>query len=393
MFESLSLLALQQYWWMIISLLASLLVFLFFVQGGQTLIYTLGKTDVERKMLVNSLGRKWEFTFTTLVTFGGAFFASFPLFYSTSFGGAYWVWMLILFAFVIQAVAYEYRSKPNNFLGKRTYETFLFINGALGTLLVGVAVATFFTGSEFSVNKMNLTNIFGAGSTTISAWEGPAHGLEAALNIQNLSLGLAVFFLARVLALLYFMNDIDNENIFTRAKKQLMINAVPFIVFFLLFVGLLLTQKGFAVIPQDGVDPLRWKIEMEPFKYLHNFLQMPSVLILFLLGVVMVLWSIIGTFLGKCKKGIWVGGIGTVFTVFALLLVAGLNNTAYYPSTFDLQSSLTIRNSSSSKFTLTAMSYVSLMVPFVLAYIIYAWRAVSNKKIDTKEMEEETHAY
>jgi cytochrome d ubiquinol oxidase subunit II len=259
--------------------------------------------------------------------------------------------------------------------------------------LVGVAVATFFTGSEFSVNKMNLTNIFGAGSTTISAWEGPAHGLEAALNIQNLSLGLAVFFLARVLALLYFMNDIDNENIFTRAKKQLMINAVPFIVFFLLFVGLLLTQKGFAVIPQDGVDPLRWKIEMEPFKYLHNFLQMPSVLILFLLGVVMVLWSIIGTFLGKCKKGIWVGGIGTVFTVFALLLVAGLNNTAYYPSTFDLQSSLTIRNSSSSKFTLTAMSYVSLMVPFVLAYIIYAWRAVSNKKIDTKEMEEETHAY
>jgi cytochrome d ubiquinol oxidase subunit II len=393
MFESLSLLALQQYWWMIISLLASLLVFLFFVQGGQTLIYTLGKTDVERKMLVNSLGRKWEFTFTTLVTFGGAFFASFPLFYSTSFGGAYWVWMLILFAFVIQAVAYEYRSKPNNFLGKRTYETFLFINGALGTLLVGVAVATFFTGSEFSVNKMNLTNIFGAGSTTISAWEGPAHGLEAALNIQNLSLGLAVFFLARVLALLYFMNDIDNENIFTRAKKQLMINAVPFIVFFLLFVGLLLTQKGFAVIPQDGVDPLRWKIEKEPFKYLHNFLQMPSVLILFLLGVVMVLWSIIGTFLGKCKKGIWVGGIGTVFTVFALLLVAGLNNTAYYPSTFDLQSSLTIRNSSSSKFTLTAMSYVSLMVPFVLAYIIYAWRAVSNKKIDTKEMEEETHAY
>jgi cytochrome d ubiquinol oxidase subunit II len=393
MFESLSFLALQQYWWMIISLLASLLVFLFFVQGGQTLIYTLGKTDIERKMLVNSLGRKWEFTFTTLVTFGGAFFASFPLFYSTSFGGAYWVWMLILFAFVIQAVAYEYRTKPNNFLGKRTYETFLFINGALGTLLVGVAVATFFTGSEFSVNKMNLTNIFGAGSTTISAWEGSAHGLEAALNIQNLSLGLAVFFLARVLALLYFMNDIDNENIITRAKKQLMINAIPFVVFFLLFVGLLLTQKGFAVIPQDGVDPLRWKIEKEPFKYLHNFLQMPSVLILFLLGVVMVLWSIVGTFLGKCRKGIWVGGIGTVFTVFALLLVAGLNNTAYYPSTFDLQSSLTIMNSSSSKFTLTAMSYVSLMVPFVLAYIIYAWRAVSNKKIDTKEMEEETHAY
>jgi len=379
---------------MIISLLASLLVFLFFVQGGQTLIYTLGKNESERKMLVNSLGRKWEFTFTTLVTFGGAFFASFPLFYSTSFGGAYWVWMLILFAFIIQAVAYEYRSKPNNFLGKRTYETFLFINGALATILIGVAVSTFFTGSEFSVNKMNITNIFGAGSTTISAWEGPAHGLEAALNIQNLALGLAVFFLARVLALLYFMNDIDDENIFTRAKKQLMINAIPFVVFFLLFVGLLLTQKGFAVIPQEGLDPLRWKIEMEPYKYLHNFLQMPVVLILFLLGVVMVLWSIIGTFLGKCKKGIWAGGIGTVLTVFSLLLVAGLNNTAYYPSTFDdLQSSLTIMNSSSSKFTLTAMSYVSLMVPFVLAYIIYAWRAVSNKKIDAKEMEEETHTY
>jgi len=378
---------------MIISLLASLLVFLFFVQGGQTLIYTLGKNDTERKMLVNSLGRKWEFTFTTLVTFGGAFFASFPLFYSTSFGGAYWVWMLILFAFIIQAVAYEYRSKPNNFLGKRTYETFLFINGAVATILIGVAVSTFFTGSEFSVNKMNITNIFGAGSTTISAWEGPAHGLEAALNIQNLSLGLAVFFLARVLALLYFMNDIDSNNIFARAKKQLMINAIPFVVFFLLFVGLLLTQEGFAVIPQEGLDPLRWKIEIEPYKYLHNFLQMPLVLILFLLGVVMVLWSIIGTILGKCKKGIWAGGIGTVFTVFSLLLVAGLNNTAYYPSSFDLQSSLTIMNSSSSKFTLTTMSYVSLMVPFVLAYIIYAWRAVSNKKIDAKEMEEETHTY
>jgi len=393
MFESLSLLALQQYWWMIISLLASLLVFLFFVQGGQTLIYTLGKNETERKMLVNSLGRKWEFTFTTLVTFGGAFFASFPLFYSTSFGGAYWVWMLILFAFVIQAVAYEYRTKPNNFLGQRTYEVFLFINGALGTILVGAAVSTFFTGSEFSVSKLNLTNIFGAGSTTISAWEGPAHGLEAALNIQNLSLGLAVFFLARLLALLYFMNDIDDESVFARAKKQLLINAFPFVVFFLLFVGLLLTKQGFAVIPETGVDPLRWEIEMQAYKYLHNFLQMPVVLILFLLGVVMVLWAIIGTIIGKCKKGIWAGGIGTVLTVFSLFLLAGFNNTAYYPSSYDLQSSLTIMNSSSSKFTLTAMSYVSLMVPFVLAYVIYAWRSVSNKKITAKEMEESSHAY
>jgi len=378
---------------MIISLLASLLVFLFFVQGGQTLIFTLGKNESERKMLVNSLGRKWEFTFTTLVTFGGAFFASFPLFYSTSFGGAYWVWMLILFAFVIQAVAYEFRTKPGNFLGQRTYETFLIINGALGTILVGVAVSTFFTGSEFSMNKMNLTNIFGSGSTTISAWEGPAHGLEAALNIQNLSLGFAIFFLARVLALLYFMNDIDDNNIFTRSKKHLLINSIPFVVFFLLFVGLLLTKQGFTVIPQEGVNPLAWKIKMESYKYLHNFLQMPIVSILFLLGVIMVLWSIVGTITGKCKKGIWSAGIGTVLTIFSVLLVAGLKNTAYYPSTFDLQSSLTIMNSSSSKFTLTTMSYVSLMVPFVLAYIIYAWRAISRKKINAKEMEEESHTY
>lgn len=393
MFESLSLLALQQYWWIIVSLLASLLVFLFFVQGGQTMIYSLGKTDMEKKMIVNSLGRKWEFTFTTLVTFGGAFFASFPLFYSTSFGGAYWVWMLILFAFVIQAVAYEYRTKPNNFLGTKVYEIFLIINGALGTILVGAAVGTFFTGSAFSVNKLNLTNIFGSGSTTISAWEGPAHGLEAALNIQNLSLGLAIFFLARILGILYLKNDIDDENIQSRIKKHLLINTVPFLVFFLTFVGMMLTQSGFAVIPQAGVDPLLWNVEMEPFKYLHNFLAMPVVLVMFLIGVVSVLWGIIGTLIGKCQKGIWAAGLGTVLTVMAVFLVAGFNNTAYYPSTFDLNSSLTIMNSSSSKFTLTAMSYVSLMVPFVLAYIVYAWRAINNKKITSEEMEQEGHAY
>jgi len=395
MLETLSHLALQQYWWIIVSLLASLLVFLFFVQGGQTLIYTLGKTETERKMLVNSLGRKWEFTFTTLVTFGGAFFASFPLFYSTSFGGAYWVWMIILFAFVIQAVAYEYRTKPNNLLGQRTYEWFLIINGALGTFLIGVAVSTFFTGSEFSVDKLNLTNLYGTGSspTAISAWQGAAYGLEAALNIQNLSLGLAIFFLARILGLLYFMNDINNENIFIRAKKQLLINTVPFLVFFLLFTGLLLTKQGFAVVPENGIDPLFWKIKMEPYKYLHNFIQMPLVLVLFLIGVLSVLWGIIGTLIGKCKKGIFAAGFGTVLTVFSILLVAGFNNTAYYPSTYDLQSSLTIMNSSSSKFTLTAMSYVSLMVPFVLAYIIWAWRAINNKKIDAAEMENESHTY
>lgn len=393
MFETLSHFALQQYWWVIVSILASLLVFLFFVQGGQTMIYSLGKTEVEKKMIVNSLGRKWEFTFTTLVTFGGAFFASFPLFYSTSFGGAYWVWMVILFAFVIQAVAYEFRTKPNNLLGSKTYEIFLIINGALGTILVGAAVGTFFTGSEFSVNKLNLTNIFGAGSTTISSWEGPAHGLEAALNIENLSLGLAIFFLARVLGILYLKNDIDDQNIEARAKKHLLYNAIPFVVFFLAFVGMLLTQQGFAVVPQEGVDPLLWKVQMEPYKYLHNFLAMPLVLIFFLLGVVAVLWAIIGTLIGKCKYGIWVAGVGTVLVVFSVFLVAGFNNTAYYPSTYDLNNSLTIMNSSSSKFTLTAMSYVSLMVPFVLAYIFYAWRAINNKRITADEMEQDSHAY
>lgn len=393
MFESLSLLSLQQYWWIIISLLGSLLVFLFFVQGGQTLIYRLGKTEIERKMIVNSLGRKWEFTFTTLVTFGGAFFASFPLFYSTSFGGAYWVWMIILFAFIIQAIAYEYRTKPNNFLGQKTYEVFLFINGAVGTILIGVAVSTFFTGSEFSVDKLNLTNIFGTGSTTISAWQGPAHGLEAALNIQNLSLGLAVFFLARVLGILYLDNDIDDKNINQRVRRQLIINGIPFVVFFLLFTGLLLTKEGFTVVPQTGVDPLFWTVQMEPYKYLNNFLAMPVVLILFLVGVLAVLWGVAGTIIGKCTKGIWVAGSGAVFTVFALFLVAGFNNTAFYPSTYDLNSSLTIMNSSSSHFTLTAMSYVSLMVPFVLAYIVIAWRAINNKKITTTEFDKEFHSY
>jgi len=394
MFESLSHLALQQYWWIIVSLLASLLVFLFFVQGGQTLIFTLAKNELERKMLVNSLGRKWEFTFTTLVTFGGAFFASFPLFYSTSFGGAYWVWMIILFAFVIQAVAYEFRTKPGNFLGQRTYEVFLIVNGALGTILIGAAVGTFFTGSAFSVDKLNLTNIFSDGSTTISSWQGPAYGLEAALNIQNLSLGLAVFFLARILGILYFMNSIQDETIFKRSKKHLMINAIPFLIFFLLFVGLLLTSSGFAVIPDASRPAMLWKIEMEPYKYLHNLLGMPIVLVTFLLGVVLVL-SGIGASLFKsgCTRGIWPAGVGTVLTVFSLLMLAGLNNTAYYPSTYDLQSSLTIMNSSSSKFTLTVMSYVSLLVPFVAAYIVYAWRSLNKKKIDAAEMQSGDHAY
>jgi len=385
MFESMSIEFLQQYWWIIISILGAALVFLMFVQGGQTMIYTLGKTESERTMIVNSLGRKWEFTFTTLVTFGGAFFASFPLFYSTSFGGAYWVWMAILFCFIIQAVSYEYRSKPNNIFGPRTFETFLFINGALGTILIGTAVGTFFTGANFSVDKMRLTET--VSSVTISRWETPWNGLEAVLNAQNVRLGLTVFFLARILALLYFMNNIDNEQIAARSRKHLLLNTILFLVCFLTFAGILLTSDGFAVNPDTRV------ISMEPLKYLHNLLAMPVVLIIFMAGVLLVLYGIILSLIKKSSKGIWFTGPGSFLTVFALFLIAGLNNTAYYPSLVDLQSSLTIQNSSSSHYTLTAMSYVSLLVPFVIIYIIYAWRSINNTKIDEAELKEETHVY
>jgi cytochrome d ubiquinol oxidase subunit II len=387
MFETMPIETLQAYWWIIISILGSLLVFLMFVQGGQTLIYTIGKTEPERKMLVNTLGRKWEFTFTTLVTFGGAFFASFPLFYSTSFGGAYWVWMAILFPFIIQAVAYEFRSKPNNFLGHKTYEWFLIINGLLGTVLIGTAVATFFTGSSFLVNKSALTNLL---DPAISRWQHPAHGLEAVLNWRNVALGLAVFFLARVLGILYFMNTIDDENIMIRSKKQLLINVIPFLVFFLAFTGALLTMPGFAVRGQTGL------IYGESLKYFHNLIQMPIVLMMFAGGVVFVLLGVALPLLDMNKyasSGIWYAGPGTILTVFALFCLAGFNNTAYYPSTYDLQSSLTIHNSSSSQYTLTVMSYVSLVVPFVIAYIWYAWRAINSKKIDAAEMEQGGHTY
>ena len=369
MFESLSHLALQEYWWVLVSILGAVLVFLLFVQGGQTMISCLGKTEIERKMIVNSLGRKWEFTFTTLVTFGGAFFASFPLFYSTSFGGAYWVWMIILFAFIIQAVSYEYRTRPNNFFGERTYEKFLFVNGLIGTIFLGTAVATFFSGSEFSVNDMNQ-----------SQWEVPTHGLEAALNFFNLSLGLAVFFLSRVLALLYFMNNINDETIVERAKKRLVINAGAFLVFFLTFVIWLMLRKGFAVNPDTG------EVFMEPYKYFNNLIGMPVVLIMFLAGVVLVLWGIFIGIKNASTNGIWFSGLGTVITVLALFFLAGFHNTAFYPSTYDLQSSLTIQNASSSHYTLTAMSYVSLMIPFVIAYIWYAWKAINVKPIDKEEM-------
>jgi cytochrome d ubiquinol oxidase subunit II len=378
MLDQLSLLALQQYWYVIVSLLGAILVFLMFVQGGQTFIYRIGKTDTERTIIINTLGRKWEFTFTTLVTFGGAFFASFPLFYATSFGGAYWVWIIILFAFVVQAVAYEFRSRASNFLGKKTYEGFLIANGLLGTTLIGTAVATFFSGSEFSLNMMNGVE-----------WQTGARGLEAALNPFNLALGLTVFFLARVLGLLYFMNTIDHEEIIKRSKRCLLINAVPFVVFFLTFTIWLLLRDGFAVDPESGV------VSMESYKYLHNLLQMPLVLIMFLLGVVGVLYGIVWSFLKDTSKGIWPAGLGTVLVVMSLFFLAGFNHTAFYPSTFDLQSSLTIQNSSSSHFTLVAMSWVSLAVPFVLAYIIFAWRAINNKKIDEAEVtaHDDTHIY
>ena len=394
MFSFLDYNGLQHYWWMIVSLLGALLVFMLFVQGGQTLIFSLAKTEKEKTMLLNATGRKWEITFTTLVTFGGAFFASFPLFYSTSFGGAYWVWMAILFAFIIQAVSYEFRSKANNFLGTKTFDVFLFINGVLGSILLGVAVSTFFTGSEFSVEKSNIINQNLQKMPIISAWETPFHGLEAVWTVeklaflQNISLGLAVFFLARILANLYFQKIIDSENIQKNSIKSLKINSILFLVFFLFWLIRLLLIDGFAV------NPANQEVSMEAHKYLNNFLEMPFVLVVFLVGVVMVLSGIFINVFQKSKNGIWLSGIGTILTVWMLLLNAGFNNTAYYPSTYNLQNSLTIYNSSSSEFTLRTMSYVSLLVPFVLAYIALVWKKLDAKNISEKDLEEtEAHVY
>ena len=376
---------LQHYWWFVVSLLGALLVFLLFVQGGNSLLFCLGKTEEQKKMMINSTGRKWEFTFTTLVTFGGAFFASFPLFYSTSFGGAYWLWMIILFSFVLQAVSYEFQSKAGNLLGKTTYRTFLVINGVVGPVLLGGAVATFFTGSNFYINKGNIAD---AAMPVISQWANGWHGLDALLNPWNVVLGLAVFFLARILGALYFINNINEADLVKRCRRALWGNTALFLVFFLAFVIRTLLADGYAVRPETG------EVFMEPYKYLTNFLQMPVVLLVFLVGVVAVLWGIIRTLWKPAfDKGIWFAGAGTVLTVLALLLVAGYNNTAYYPSTHDLQSSLTLANSCSSQFTLKVMAYVSILVPFVLAYIFYAWRSIDNRKIDAKEMEEGGHAY
>jgi cytochrome d ubiquinol oxidase subunit II len=371
---------LQQYWWAIVSLLGALLVFLLFVQGGNSLIFCLGKSEEKRKLMLNSTGRKWEFTFTTLVTFGGAFFASFPLFYSTSFGGAYWLWMIILFSFVLQAVSYEFHDKVGNLLGKTTYETFLAINGVVGPVLLGGAVATFFTGSDFFISRNNMTDTM---MPVISQWGNNWHGLDALANPWNVILGVAVFFLARILGILYYINNIDDEEINARSRKALLPNTGLFLLFFLSFVIRTILADGYAV----GADG---SIVMEPFKYLSNFLAMPIVLILFLAGVVGVLYGILRTWMQKnFEKGIWYAGIGTVLTVWALLLLVGYNNTAYYPSCTNLDSSLTIQNSSSSFFTLKVMSWVSILVPFVLAYIFYTWRCLNSKKVDKEDTEDE----
>lgn len=370
---------LQQYWWFLVSLLGALLVFLLFVQGANSLVFSLGRTDEERRLIVNSTGRKWEFTFTTLVTFGGAFFASFPLFYSTSFGGAYWLWMLILFSFVLQAVSYEFQNKFGNLLGTRTFQWFLVLNGILGPLLLGGAVATFFNGSNFVVAKNNLVD--GFASPVISSWANASHGLDALLDPWNLVLGFAVFFLARILGILYVMNNVNDENIRSRGSVRLVGCAVPFVLLFVAFLVRTLCKEGYAYDPASGV------IMMEPYKYLHNFIDMWYLAILLLAGVALVLYGIIRTIVSKTYIcGIWPVGIGTVLTVLALLLSAGWNNTAYYPSNADLQSSLTIANSCSSYFTLSTMAVVSILIPFVLAYIVYAWYSIDKKKLDKEEI-------
>ena len=376
---------LQHYWCFIVSLLGAILVFLLFVQGANSVAGSLGYTEEGRRLVYNSTGRKWEFTFTTLVTFGGAFFASFPLFYSTSFGGAYWLWIIILFTFVLQAVSYEFQNKIGNFLGPKTFQFFLTLNGIIGPLLLGGAVATFFEGSNFIVEKNNLIDA-GAITPIISRWANASHGLDALLNPWVLVFGFAVVFLARALGILYVMNNVNDEDIRSRGSVRLLGSAVPFVVLFVAYLIHLLLKDGFAV---DEMG----RIYMEPYKYLNNFIEMWYLLILFLIGVVLVLFGIGKTIISKdYNGGIWPAGIGTVVTVLPLLLCSAWNNTAYYPSTADLQSSLTLQNSCSSEFTLTTMFWVSLLVPFVLAYIIYAWRAIDSKKI-TKEEIESDHAY
>ena len=376
---------LQHYWWFIVSLLGALLVFLLFVQGANSLARTLGWTEEGRRLVYNSTGRKWEFTFTTLVTFGGAFFASFPLFYSTSFGGAYWLWLIILFTFVLQAVSYEFQNKLGNFLGPRIFQFCLTFNGIVGPLLLGAAVATFFEGSNFLIVKDNLVTE-GIITPIISRWANTSHGLDALLNPWVLVLGFAVVFLTRVLGILYVMNNVADEDIRSRGSVRLIGSAVPFLILFVGYFVHLLLKEGYAV-NAEGI------VYLEPMKYLNNFLTMWYLLVILIIGVVFVLYGIGKTVLSKgYNSGIWPAGVGTVLVILTLLLCAGWNRTAYYPSTADIQSSLTLANSCSSKFTLTTMFYVSLLVPFVLAYIVYAWRAIDKKKLDKNEILDD-HAY
>ena len=375
-FGTLELITLQQYWWIIISLLGGLFVFIMFVQGGQTLIDKLSENEIEKTMLINSIGRKWELGFTTLVLFGGALFAAFPLFYATSFGGAYWVWLAILFCFIIQAVSYEFRTKPNNFLGQKTYEMFLKINGNIGTFLLGVAISTFFSGSEFIVDSNNFVN-----------WQNPLRGLEALLNPYNYLLGFALVYLAKISGALYYINNIDYEKIKDKAIQSIKINMILFLIPFLGFMTWILIKDGYAV-DKNGF------VSIERFKYFQNFSDMPIVSAMFLIGVAMVIIAVFVTITFKKTCCIKTGGVGIVLTVMAVLLNVGLNNTSYYPSTIDLQSSLTIMNSSGSHYTLMTMSYVSLMVPFVLAYIVFAWYSMDKVKITKEEMEsEDSHHY
>ena len=370
----------QHYWWFLVSLLGALLVFLLFVQGGQSQIYQLGKKESELNLLFTSMGKKWSLTFTTLVTFGGAFFASFPLFYSTSFGGAYWVWMLILFSFIIQAIGYEFIYKQGNLLGNKTYKAFLFLNGSLAPILLGAAVSTLFFGAEFAVNKQNITGI--GANVVISSWQTSWHGLEAVwgsttnFHLWNVCLGLAVFFLSRCLGNLYFINNIEDKGIRDNSRKHLLYNVAGFLLFFLPYLIKLVLKEGFTQDPATGL------ISVESFKYLNNLLAYPWVLALLLIGVVLVLYGFLRTILqNRFIYGIWYAGTGTVLAVLSLLLIAGFGNTAYYPSLADMQSSLTITNSSSSLFTLKTMSVVSLLIPFVLGYIWYVWRAMDKKKL------------